>query len=131
MSKIHNFDHFISSNSQMTYNLARILKSAHFWATQVAAAAPGDVAAVTLGLAHLGATFCALVRPSDEKSESATGAAHVLCAGMAVSARRGIAVWDRVPRAGVVRNDVASLSAPSRAAGSATAREASGCSDMP
>ena len=39
------------------------------------------------------------------------------------SARHGIAVWDQVPRAGVVRDDVASLPAPSRAAGSATARK--------
>ena len=92
-----------------------------------------DLAAVTRGLACLGATSCALVRPSDEKSESACtpGASHVLGAGTAALARRGIAVWDQVPRAGVVRNDVASLSAPSRAAGSATARTAARCSDMP
>ena len=40
------------------------------------------------------------------------------------SARHRIAVWDQVPRAGVIRHDVASLEAPSRAAGSATARNA-------
>ena len=51
-------------------------------------------------------------------------------AGTAALARRGIAVWDRVPRAGVVRNDVASLSAPSRPDGSATARNAVSSSDM-
>ena len=77
--------------------------------------------ALALGLACLEATFCALVRPSDEKSDSATGASHVLSARTAALARRGIAVWDRVPREGVVRNDVASLPAQSRAAGSATA----------
>ena len=46
-------------------------------------------------------------------------------------ARRGIAVWDQVPHAGVVRNGVASLPAPSRAAESAVARNAARCSDMP
>ena len=90
---------------------------------QVAAAALSVRRAVNLDLACLGATFFALVRPSDEKSESATGAAHVLSAGTHALTRRGIAVWDRVPREGVVRNDVASLPAPSRAAGSATARK--------
>ena len=41
-----------------------------------------------------------------------------------------IAVWEQVLRAGVVRHDVASLPAPSRAAGSATARNAVGSSDI-
>ena len=90
-----------------------------------------DLAAVSLGLAYLEATSRALVRPSDEKSQSATGAAHVSSAGTAALARHGIAVWDRVPRAGVVRNDIASPSAPPRAAGSATARNAASSSDMP
>ena len=80
------------------------------------------LAAVSRGLACLGATSCALVRPSDEKSESATGASHVLSGRTAALARRGIAIWDRVPRAGVVRHDVASLPAPSRAVR---------CSEMP
>ena len=89
-----------------------------------------DVAAVILGLACLGATSCAPVRPSDENSESAPGAAHVVCAGTAARQRRGIAIWDQVPRAGFVRNDVASLPAPSRAAGIATARNAARRTDM-
>ena len=72
------------------------------------------VAAVALGLACLGATSCALVRPSDEKSESAPGAAHVSSAGTPALARRGIAIWEQVPSARVVRHDVASLTAPSR-----------------
>ena len=42
------------------------------------------------------------------------------------SAHHGIAIWDQVRRAGVVRHDVASLSAPSRADGSAAARNAVG-----
>ncbi len=87
--------------------------------------------ALALGLACLEATFCALVRPSDEKSESALSAAHVFSVGTAALARHGIAVWVQVPGAGVITNDVASLPAPSRAAGSATARNAARCSDMP
>ena len=90
-----------------------------------------DVAAVTCGLARLGATSCALVRPSDEESESATRTAQFLCARTAALARRGTAVWDQVSRAGVVKHHVASLSAQSRAAGSATARNAVSSSDMP
>ena len=89
------------------------------------------LAAVTLGLACLRARSCALVRPSDEKSESATGAARVLSAGTAALTRHGIAIWYRVPRAGVVRNDVVSLLAPSRATGSATVRNPASSSDMP
>ena len=83
--------------------------------------------ALALGLACLEATFCALVRPSDEKSESALSAAHVFSVGTAALARHGIAVWVQVPGAGVITNDVASLPAPSRAAGSATARNAARC----
>ena len=56
---------------------------------------------------------------------------HVLSAVTPALARRGIAIRDRVPRAGVVRNDVVSLLAPSRATGSATVRNPASSSDMP
>ena len=55
------------------------------------------------------------------------GSSHVLSAGTAASARHGIAVWDQVPRAGVVRYVVASLPAPLRIAGSAAALNAVRC----
>ena len=89
-----------------------------------------DVAAVIFGLACLGATFCALVRPSDEKTRGRELCAALdLYGGTVALARRGVAVWDRVPRAGVVKNDVAILPEPSRAAGSETARNAMSSSD--
>ena len=57
---------------------------------------------------------------------NATQAAPALSAGTAALARRGIAMWEQVPRSAIVRHDVASLSARCRAAGSAIARNAVG-----
>ena len=57
---------------------------------------------------------------------NATQAAPALSAGTAALARRGIAIWERVPRSTLVMHDVASLSARCRAAGSAIARNAVG-----
>ena len=55
---------------------------------------------------------------------NATEAAPSLSAGTAALARRGIAIWEQVPRSAFVRHGVASHSARCRAAGSAIARNA-------
>ena len=55
---------------------------------------------------------------------NATQAAPALSAGTAALARRGIAIWEQVPRSALVRHDVASLSARCRAAGTPIVRNA-------
>ena len=55
---------------------------------------------------------------------NATQAAPALSAGTAALARRGIAIWEQVPRSALVRHDAASLCARCCVAGSATVRNA-------